>query len=53
MKSITKVTSIGLPAIIGIGIAWVGHRIMSNEIRLKNRVIELQYQLDKKAIKNL
>ena len=53
MKSITRITTLGLPTIIGLGLAWVGLRIMSNERRLETREMELQLQLDAKAIKNL
>ena len=53
MNSITKITSIGLPAVIGLGLAWVGVRIISNEKRLKNRELELRLQLEAKSIKGL
>ena len=48
MNSITKITTIGIPAIIGIGIAWVGNRILRNEKELENRELELKVQLSKK-----
>ena len=51
MNSITKVTTFGIPAIIGIGLAWVGNRIIRNEKALKDRELELKLQLDKKSIK--
>ncbi len=53
MNSITRVTSIGIPAIIGLGLAWVGNRIIRNEKELKNRELELKMQLDRKSIKTL
>ena len=53
MNSITRVTSIGIPAIIGIGLAWVGNRIIRNEKELKNRELELKMQLDSNSIKTL
>ena len=53
MINITKVTSIGLPAFIGLGLAWIGVRIISNEKRLETRRMELQLQLDAKSIKGL
>ena len=53
MNSITRVTSIGIPAIIGLGLAWVGNRIIRNEKELKNRELELKMQLDSKSIKTL
>ena len=53
MNKITKITTIGLPAAISIGLAWVGVRIMSNERKLATREMELRLQLDAKAIKGL
>ncbi len=53
MNSITRITSIGLPAVIGLGLVWVGVRIIRNEKRLENRKLELQLQLDPKSIKDL
>ena len=52
MNSITKFTTIGIPAIIGLGLAWVGNRIIRNEKELRNRELELKLQLDTKSIKN-
>ena len=51
MNNITKVTTIGLPAVIGLGVAWVGVRIMSNERKLATREKELRLQLDVKGIR--
>ena len=53
MNNLTKITTIGLPAVIGLGLAWVGVRIMSNERKLATREMELSLQLDAKAIKGL
>jgi len=50
MNSLTKVTRIGIPAVIGLGIAWVGNRIIRNETNLRNREVELKLQLDAKSI---
>ena len=47
MSSITKVSFFGIPAIIGLSIAWVGSRIIKNEKELKHREIELQLQIKK------
>ena len=51
MNSITRFTTIGIPAVVGIGLAWIGNRIISNETELKNRELELKLQLDTKSIK--
>ena len=53
MTNLTKITTIELPAAIGLGLAWVGVRIMSNERKLATREMELRLQLDEKAIKGL
>ena len=50
MNNLTKITTIGLPAAIGLGLAWVGVRIMSNERKLITREMELRHQLDVKDI---
>ncbi len=51
MNSITKITAFGTPAIIGIGLAWVGNRIIRNEKELKNRELELKLQLETEPLK--
>jgi len=48
MNSITRFSVIGIPAIIGMGIAWVGNRIIKNEKGLKDRELELKLQLNNK-----
>tara|TARA_B100001250_G_C19294503_1_gene569043 strand:- start:282 stop:443 length:162 start_codon:yes stop_codon:yes gene_type:complete len=53
MINITKARSIGLPACIGLGLVWIGVRIISNEKRLERRRMELQLQLDVNSIKDL
>ena len=53
MNSFTRITSFGLPAVIGVGLAWLGVRIIRNEKRLQDRELELQLQLDAKSIKGL
>ena len=53
MNNLTKITTIGIPAAIGLGLAWLGVRIMSNERKLATREMELRLQLDAKAIKGL
>ncbi len=47
MNKIIKVTTIGIPAIVGLGIAWFGKQIIRNEKKLKARELELKMQLDK------
>ena len=53
MNSITKVTTIGIPAVFGLGLAWISHRIIRNEKELKNRELELKLQLNAKSIKTI
>ena len=53
MISITRFTSMGLPVVIGLSLAWVGAQIISNEKKLKNREQELQLQLDVNSIKGI
>ena len=48
MTSITRFSVMGIPAIVGIGIAWVGNRIIKNEKGLKDRELELKLQLKNK-----
>ena len=51
MNNITRFTTIGIPAIIGLGFAWISNRIIRNETELENRELELKIQLDKNSIK--
>ena len=53
MNSITRLTSVGIAAFLGIGLAWIGNRIIRNEKELKNRELELKIQLNTKSIKAL
>ena len=48
MQSLTRFSVIGIPATIGIGIAWVCNRIIKNEKGLKDRELELKLQLNNK-----
>ena len=50
MNSITRFTTIGMPALIGLGLAWVGNRIIKNETAIKIRELELKLQIDTKSI---
>ena len=45
MNSITRFSAIGIPAVIGMGIAWVGNRIIKNEKGLRDREFDLKLQL--------
>ena len=42
----------GLPAIIGLGLAWLGVRIIQNEKRLIIREIELKKILKENSLKS-
>ena len=48
MKSITKFSAIGIPALVGMCIAWIGNKIIKNETGLKDRELELKLQLKNK-----
>ena len=48
MNSITRFSAIGIPAFIGIGVAWIGNKIIKNEKRLRDRELELKLQLNNK-----
>ena len=45
MSRITKLTSFGLPALVGLGVAWVGIRVINNKQKIETRLIELENQL--------
>ena len=53
MNNFIKITTIGLPAAIGLGLTWVDVRIISNEGKLTTMEMEIQLQLDAKALKGL
>ena len=48
MNNITRISTIDIPAMIGLGLAWAGNRIIKSEKKLKDREIELRLQLDPK-----
>ena len=48
MNSITRFSVIGIPAMLGMGIAWIGNRIIKNEKVLKDRELELKLKLNNK-----
>ncbi len=53
MNKITRLTTFGLPTIIGICFAWYGNRIIRNEKKLKNREQELRIQLETTSFKSV
>ena len=53
MNNITKITTIGFASAMGLGLAWVGFRIIRNERKLADREQELRLQLDTKVINGL
>ena len=52
MNNISRFTTIGIPAAMGLCLAWVGNRIIKNENELRNRELELTVQLDTRSFKN-
>tara|TARA_B100000700_G_C14876080_1_gene775724 strand:- start:533 stop:706 length:174 start_codon:yes stop_codon:yes gene_type:complete len=53
VTSLSRVTALGIPAILGLGVAWLGVRIISNERNLKERKVELELQFGAKSLKGL
>ncbi len=53
MNSITKISVTGLPAMVGIGIAWIGFRLIKNEKNIAKRKMELELQLGNKSFKGV
>ena len=47
MSTTTKLSTFGIPAIFGIGIALITIQIMKSEKQLINRELELKIQLNK------
>ena len=52
MNILTKFTKLVIPAAIGLGVAWVGVRIMKNEMKLEERKTELEIQLGAKSLQS-
>ena len=50
MNSIGKITTLGIPAILGIGAAWLATTILRNESSLATRKVELELQLGAKSL---
>tara|TARA_Y100001968_G_scaffold171792_1_gene157159 strand:- start:227 stop:379 length:153 start_codon:yes stop_codon:yes gene_type:complete len=48
MNNTTRFSRIGIPAIIALGIAWVGNRFIKNEKCLKDRELDLKLKLNNK-----
>ncbi len=40
----------GIPAVVGIGVAWLGLNLLKNERKLEQRKIELEIELNAKSI---
>ena len=53
MNNITRLTTIGIPAAMGLSLAWVCNRIIRNENELRNRELELKRQLDTRSFEIL
>ncbi len=53
MNSITRLTTIGIPTILGISIAWFFNQVIASEKELKNRERDLKLQLETKSRKNI
>ena len=51
MNKFTRLTTISIPAIVGLGVAWIGNRIIRNENKLKNRELELKIKLSNDSTK--
>ena len=45
MKATTKMLSIGIPAVFGLGAAWLGVLFIRSERTLEKRRLELERQL--------
>ncbi|KGG12786.1 MULTISPECIES: hypothetical protein [Prochlorococcus] len=52
MNSLSKISKIGFPSIVGLGVAWLGIKFISSESRLLERKMELEIQLGAKSIKS-
>ena len=51
MRNLSKISSIGIPAIVGLGVAWLGVRIINSEESLIARKMELEIQAGCKSLK--
>ncbi len=52
MNSLTRFTTVGIPILIGAGVAWFSIRIIKSEQRLADRKVELELQLKGKNLRN-
>ncbi len=49
--SLTKqFTYFGVPAVVGVGVAWLGFALLRNEKKLEQRRMELEIELNAKCI---
>ncbi len=53
MNTFPRLINIGLPTVLGMGVAWLSLRVLKNEKRLATRELELKLQLSSKSIKNV
>ena len=51
MNSLTKYTSAALPTVFGLGIAWLGIKLIKSEKDLINIKEELEIQLGAKSLR--
>ena len=50
MKQLSKISYIGIPAILGFGFAWLGVKIIKSENNLMKRKLELGIQIKSKPL---
>tara|TARA_Y100001968_G_C19096470_1_gene590378 strand:- start:23 stop:184 length:162 start_codon:yes stop_codon:yes gene_type:complete len=53
MNNIKTISNFAFPAVLGMGLAWLGFSFIKSERRLKNRKMELEIQLNAKSIKGI
>ncbi len=51
MNNLTKLANISIPAIVGLGVTWLGLRLINNEKKIEVRRMELELQLHAKSLK--
>ncbi|WP_269622660.1 hypothetical protein [Prochlorococcus marinus] len=53
MSYLSKLPSITIPTLFGIGVVWIGTRLIKNEQRLKERMLELKLQHGRNSLKGI